>query len=285
MANNCLKTTLKASVDNSRLVHLGAFGFDVISGDDSATKSSFYFSCKSGKSVTFRALNGGYFSESYAGLDSEETRLTEKTYNNTTNIALYFANANFRVECLDGYDGLSQLILSLGTSYGDNDKTRFKFDAISFAYHKVDYVLTFVHTEVDGDLAQCVKPTQSNITFNKVINGSLNLDDLQLGISFVAISIVDMNNAARGNVTSFANALSLRNLYLQYTHTITGALEDLAAAQVSKGRTSGILEIRCNNTVTVNGVKPMNMALKKIQYGTSMENPTTEETAQGYKIV
>lgn len=64
---------------------------------------------------------------------------------------------------------------------------------------------------------------------------------------------------------------ALVNLIYLYTKSsdITGALEDLADAQVSAGRTSGSLLVQCNDHITLGGVVVGNVVYKTITFNSS----------------
>lgn len=68
--------------------------------------------------------------------------------------------------------------------------------------------------------------------------------------------------------------------------SVQGELGDLAKLMVSEGRNSGAMTVYVNGygtNVTCNGVRFQD-STKTIKFGSSMVDPTAEETAQGYQL-
>lgn len=91
-------------------------------------------------------------------------------------------------------------------------------------------------------------------------------------------------SAINGNlVTGFGNAKYILYLALRSTQ-IEGSIEELCNALVSSGRTNGFLGIICNGRITYQGSAVQDGTQKNIRFGSSMENPTADETTQGWQI-
>lgn len=95
-----------------------------------------------------------------------------------------------------------------------------------------------------------------------------------------------IKNTIRVNIGDLATAIGslteLNEFDGENNYTCTGSTESVAQAQVASGRTSG--------TLTIKGYMPefvptSSSGLRKINFGTSMVNPTEEEINQGYQIV
>lgn len=92
---NCFVTKLKAVVENDSLVKMGHMVFNV--KERSTSRACIRFN--SARSMQITALDGGYFSTTEGG-----EHLTFMTISAYTDIFLYFANANFRVDISNKYD-------------------------------------------------------------------------------------------------------------------------------------------------------------------------------------
>lgn len=80
-----------------------------------------------------------------------------------------------------------------------------------------------------------------------------------------------------GKIEEFAPWLYLNNLNIQHgARTLYGAVEDLAAAQVALGRTSGILQVFINGAITIGGTAIPDGGFIKITYNSSYQG--------GYKL-
>ena len=114
-----------------------------------------------------------------------------------------------------------------------------------------------------------------------------NIENLQkLVPALLSFTCTYHPDKVTGDITvGLSDSLLLQTIMLDNTSTITGSLEDFATAQVSKGRRSGSLDITCNNAITLNGSAVANNTTKTIKYGSSMVDPTTAETAQGWQII
>lgn len=88
-----------------------------------------------------------------------------------------------------------------------------------------------------------------------------------------------------GDLDEFSDSKLIRSIYLTGTAGITGSINSLATKLVAKGRNSGTLEIKCNGVIKYNDAAVANGTIKTIKFGTSMSNPTQEETARGWQIV
>lgn len=130
---------------------------------------------------------------------------------------------------------------------------------------------------------------QGNVTVDGQtvhINSVGNIENLQgLVPALKGFKCEYHTNRVTGDITvGLSDSLLLQTIVVNNTSAITGALESFATAQVSKGRTSGSLAITCNNVITLNGSAVANNTVKTIKYGSSMVNPTTAETTQGWQI-
>lgn len=90
-----------------------------------------------------------------------------------------------------------------------------------------------------------------------------------------------------GSIESLGELTSLISLNFSGANAITGEITVLAEKQVENGRTSGVLNIyytKNSTSITYNGSRPTGNPAT-IRFGTSMENPTETDTANGYQVV
>lgn len=99
MANDCLVTKLKASVDNNDLFKLGEFKIKNVYSASGITETNCAIDFKT---CTVRTNKGGYFATSFAGLNEPSSRLTELTVINEQR--LYFSNGDYDIIIGDKYN-------------------------------------------------------------------------------------------------------------------------------------------------------------------------------------
>ena len=101
------------------------------------------------------------------------------------------------------------------------------------------------------------------------------------------LTSVTFDNKSTGiNINDFNGCTNLTFINIAWSANATGNVNKLAAAQ-AVSRNSGTLAIKIVGVTTqivCNG-SVLPIGTKTIKFGTSMENPTAEETAQGYQIV
>lgn len=74
------------------------------------------------------------------------------------------------------------------------------------------------------------------------------------------------NCTLTGTLNDFINCLNIGYILLNYSIGVTGSVEELAAGQVAKGRTSGIVRVYGNGVITHNGTVVTNGVSKYIKY-------------------
>jgi hypothetical protein len=160
------------------------------------------------------------------------------------------------------------------------------FNPAGTAFYIPNKPNTQFNSEVVGDLSE-LQNLPSSINIIK-IEGKTN--DLKGDINNIAASpfastltqlnLTSLGNYITGSIESLGVCTSLTNLSLYNLYNINGNVDNFAAAQVTAGRESGTLTLIVQQTkVTPNGTKTYT-----IKFGSSMVNPTEEETAQGYQI-
>lgn len=175
----------------------------------------------------------------------------------------------------------------VGTDNNNNRKVCFNLDKSYFPKYSLLKVFRLFENSpagVKGGIVNlCSKfpeLTELSIPRNTGITGKLS--DLQLcpDLELVQLQLA----VVTGSFNDLIPLLKLENVlidslpgYNSRSEYING-ITQVAVAQVSRGRTSGTLYIR--NDYSHSG----NYTPAYINYGSSMVNPTSEETSQGYQI-
>lgn len=92
-----------------------------------------------------------------------------------------------------------------------------------------------------------------------------------------------INTNMKGNIVDMAKWTKLEIIDLSFNNYITGELAELCAGMVANGRTKGVITLKTNTLISVNGVSGTNLS-KIVRFGESMESPTSEDTLKGYQI-
>lgn len=275
MANNCLVTTLKATVDNPNLSKLGYLKVDVKrKNNPSSFSQKLILRGTIGNSYGYgtREFNctivgDGYFTNTYGGesIGKEVTLSASKK-------TVYCSNGNYTLLIDNKYsiNTINGVILCNNSDYfsdyntfvGDN------YDLSSIDSITNSYKLKFVQSCIlfyNGDtqnpnlLVELLSTDTNLITFKCAkINVSADLDifaDISRPVTEITLWPTTRANVV-GNISSLGKCRSLQFLNLDYT-SCTGSIEELAAAQVegANPRTSGTLTVSLvgNETITYNG--------------------------------
>lgn len=271
---NCLKTQLKESVNNDNLEILGVLTIDVEQSDDSNYDGLMKLKPKVGKTLhvwsnngTF-AINGGTF--------TNDAMIS----NTSADTIIEFANTNSKV-----------YISKIEDIYFISSST-LKLKRFGF---KVDYLFNLDYVSLTGFKTKGNWNSTANFSRYAVISttadNSINQEDV-LNIDTVkwpnATEIRKYSNVF-GDITNLADCINLTTLAIFTNPKVYGEIYDLcnAMAQASTthvARTSGILEFSggIGSAVTVNGEQFK--STKRARFGSSMVDPTEQETAQGWQV-
>jgi hypothetical protein len=153
--------------------------------------------------------------------------------------------------------------------------------------HVTDQASPLYSFNIEGNiesLAQCANLTEINFSICTKLGGNLSTL-LSTHPNRPNITKINLNNCARvdgGSLAAmFGSLTSLTTFNGENNTHFSGSITDLAQAQVSNGRTSGILTI---GGYMPNVIPSDASSGRTIRFGTSMVNPTAEETTQGYQI-
>lgn len=255
MATNCLVTKLKGTIDNDALMKLGELRFNVTQVSSPNTTN-----------LTLMVVN-------YSTVEPEGVTYDTSTYivSNTNGKLSFFPKYQITVIRNSNLDKFNMRIQNTPDDIFNN--------CLSLREIKANFSETLDIT----DFYKYSCPALEELIMEKGdVKG--NISGLANHTAFTYLGFNYCTNIT-GEITSLANLTELTTLYLTSTQ-VSGELADLATAQVTNGRTSGILSIYVNAIITSNGVHLSNRTRVGIYFGTSMEgqNPTADETTQGWCI-
>ena len=252
MANDCLVTKLKGVVQNDNLDKLNIITFTV-----------------------------------YAGCNFRITPTANITINSTVGMKCYYGTSN------DGQTVTSTTVqheaeASIDLSAGSEVSIESKYSIYNFAARwdpalninisKLAYsALHYLYAPgsgVTGELSAFKTTPNLTEAFLGSTNISGNLQNLSNCVGLEKIEI-DQTNIG-GSITDLGNLINLISINL-YRTAVTGSIEELAAAQVSAGRTSGTLDVTYGAPITYNGEPPVDSGRTIITFDSSLPN--------GYSIV
>lgn len=279
MANDCLVTKLKATVDNSNLKKLGVIKMHVtVSANAIIAMAAESIALAQG--MKLKAYGDGYFTDSTRAINmGKEINFTGTAYP---------AAGEYDIEIINKYNVAT---LSM------NNITIKDIDFSDFAYTDLNALAGFSDT---------ANVNYNNIPdFNKIIAttlsnrlGKLNIDNFAENTIMTQLRFNAANAASSqvsGNIGALAGKPSMTNFQIKqcigitgdiaqlgtstgltrieiYRTSVSGSIEGLAAAQVAAGRTSGSLAVFYSAPVTHNGESPLDAAEKTITFDSSLPN-------------
>ena len=292
MANDCLVTKLKATVNNSNLKKLGVIKMRIVVGAN-AQINRMAENSTLGAQMKIKAYGDGYFTTTKGG----NVRLGDEV---TFSQEVFPVQGEYDIEVSYKYNAHDLVMLNVTVKdidFSDFDYTELK----NIGYFEDS-------TNVDYDKI----PSKNfnnlvNLNFDTNRNGKLNIDNFANNTTLTILRINSVvNGQISGNISALSNNTALTKFDCKtskitgdisalggctaltrteiYQSKISGSIESLAAAQVAAGRTSGSLVVFYSAPVTYNGESPLDSAIKTIKFGSSMENPTSQETTQGWQI-
>lgn len=147
------------------------------------------------------------------------------------------------------------------------------------------FELNIPTNRIKGDIANLKDSTNlQTLTLqgNSEVNGSIS--DISELTKLQTLNLISTN--VGGSVDSLGKLTVLTTLVLTDCG-VGGDLATMANAMVSSpnNRTFGTLTVTCNNSVKLNGTVIPRRGTVVIKFGTSMENPTAEDTERGWQSI
>lgn len=249
---NCNVKQLKKVVNNENLRYPSELRFQVGELPSGKTQNSYTnvgFATVSGKTLTYTAISGSWTDASHLGLNS--VGIIQNVYDL---VSITDSGANCGVYIISPLRVFK---------YADN------------------FIGMQCHTNMSiDDLAE--KNVKSNVTaFVLRGNPSGNIESLKDYTSMT--NFMTTSTVITGNITlAFGKMTALTTLNIGPASRLEGFVDDMLNAMVSNGRTSGTMSL--NTMRPRNADTPGSMLSKTVKFGSSMVNPTTEETTQGWQI-
>lgn len=245
MENNCLVTTLKGKVSNDSLLKRGEFVIKNVYSASGITETKCAIDFNN---CTVRVNNGGYFATSYAGLNNQAQRLTEKTIDAETR--LYFSNGDYDI-FIGNKSNLTEIFLPDNTPLKLIDLSLLKYCSslnqlqakggsiegdISNLSNCSGLVLLILHgngQKVFGDISILNgKSSLFTVSFRNCtkITGSItNLANLSPSINLLDFSSCNLSGTTQQVASTFAPYNKDLNLQLSANANITGDIVNLAS--------------------------------------------------------
>lgn len=241
MSANTLVTKLKGSVQNDNLPELGKISFravkkETISRPDNQQTIMLQF--KSGENRKIKVVPPGAVGFDPATVDqSTDTELVI----GTSYVKVAFKNESYKIT-IDKYLLSSFVGRAASGAIGIFDVNLEQFSGAP----QLEYLNVARFTKATGSV--------------------MNLADCPL----IECKLTD-NAGINGDLIAFAECTGLTTLSLAWT-SVRGEINDLAAAQVANGRTSGTLSITTSAYITLNGVAVDENIVKTITFDSSLPN-------------
>ena len=266
MANNCLVTKLKGTVDNSDLLKIKELRITLHGGWIRVLSGTIH----SDKPIDI-VQKGNYSQVIASGVTS---------YSSTGEYGLRLpdANSTVRITCEDK--------TLLGHIYTDNtyqiSAPVTTFEGWGNMQNITDIDLRNTPVKGISSLSQLLNGVDANKLVSLfAVEASDMVGDISGLSAYSKLAAVSVQNTKiSGDIASINNLTRLAFLYINGT-TVSGALDGLLNNIAQSGR-NDILYMGLNNTVTVLGA-PAN-TYNGVRFGTSMTNPTAEETARGWQL-
>lgn len=280
---NCLVTKLKGVVDNDNLKKVGCIKLHVIVGANASIN-------RLGESTSpycsVEIIGEGHFSSTQGGSDNIGTKRVSST-------TLYPSAGEYDIEISNKY-ALVNLTMSsitvVSMDAADFDYTNLRsfalfktrkgvsFDELPDAIFNSGFkILNFDDGQNYAALDVTKLANNTIMTYFKYSSDSAASASLYGDISGLggkpSMTFLGIKNqlGITGDISSLGGNVALTRIEC-YKSGVGGAIEDLAAAQVAAGRTSGSLAVFYSAPVTYNDESPLDSATKTITFNDSLTN-------------
>lgn len=249
---NCLKTQLKEAVQNEHLTKMDELLLHVKTTDgvDYNGINSLQLACINGN-ITMRVVGNGYFARSAAELDTNP--LTEITITPSDGVVtLAMANANYDIIISN-----KQNLIQVGPAYAYDQP------AVNIGYIDLKYVPYLTNVKLQGQKTDL-----------HTLKDSIWLPYLN--------SIEGYRSSYSGDIAEdFGSSLNCFSFDFNDSRA-NGTLESLLEALKGNG-CNGETNMYFQRTNVTYQNAPVSSNYN-VKFGTSMVNPTAEDTARGYQI-
>lgn len=279
MANDCLVTKLKGSVDNESLEYLGFFKVEVKSVE-SPTK--FTQGLSVGGGVKVKTADGS----AMLSLNSDFSNPASEVVTTSKKYTVYFLNGNYTAlvdkYAIQGFETNPNGSMSTTMSYS------FCLDDIAYANHGAGVrvlVCTGMKSNKPSYFENIIKsPLSRCILIGGNVRGDLSaFVNVNSSNNITEITLRSLPYAT-GNISVMGRFKTITHLNIGDSHLFEGTLESVCSGMVTAGRTSGTMSFTSNNKVTYNGSVVGNWNVKTINFGTDMVEPTQDDTERGYQV-
>ena len=240
MANNCLVTKLKGTVDNKNLPKLGEFIIHTTQRTitNPSLQQGLGIGCKAGEQVAVRILGNGYLADTVEGLEGS----TLKEYIVTSpGKKLFFTNGNY-----DIYIGNKYNCPIISTNDTENNyKPIFQLNLDELAYSPLT-ILSAYFTDTYGSIdsfknittLERIELTLADHEASGNIESLLGSKDVLQKMVFGVMPNIIVRASDIGKFTALTD-------FNVYGATCSGSVEEIVAGQIDNGRTPGDNVMRC----------------------------------------
>lgn len=270
MGNKCIITKLNGTY-NSFVPKFGQFEVDVVKNEE--------------------AVRGQIFVVPYGGLyptdaDIEPGSTATATKDQNGRLTVTTPNEDFKVYIGDYYTNIYKILHTGLTTNQQMVPAIIDITDITRYAENLSELSLMLYQEVKGK----VYPTPSlgvlsigTYQYPRQRAGlQINLNEFTDTTNLTTVNLYRINQA-QGSVVSLGGNIGLNSLNIAST-SVTGEIYELARAMVDNSRSSGTLSITCNNIVTIGGQNVADLTSKIIRFGSSMQDPTAEDTARGWQV-
>lgn len=224
MSKNCLITTLKGSVANSKLPKFGEIELNAVTLPTIINNKQIQISIiiPHGEEYNIRVTDGGYFATSVENLEDPEKRMTtlpEGTVSTGASVSYFFKNDTYKIYLKGKY------IINMLTISNSGSK---RAHLINFDISNLKYCENLKRIDASG-----------NIYFDGDVSAFAELKNLYaIAATFCNLygNIINFGNMKISQDSSFGN-----NTFLDLGQTkINGTVESFVEKQVENGRTTTI---------------------------------------------
>lgn len=281
MANDCLVTKLKGSVDNESLEYLGFFKVEVKSVESPTNITQVLGFGTVG--VKVKTADGS----AMLSLNSDFSNPQSEVVTTPGNTSVYFLNGNYTAlvakYTFKGFDTCPN---------GINEDVYVSYslclDDIAYANYGAG-VMTLVCSGMKSTkpsyFENIIKsPLSRCYLFGGDVRGDLSAFVNVNSANNITEMVLRSLRYATGNISVMGRFKTIKDLNFGDSPLFEGTLESVCSGMVTAGRASGTMRFISNAKITYNGSIIGNWNAKGIKFGTDMIDPTPTDTERGYQV-